>query len=221
MSMKRWIVLVCVALLAASLTVAIGEDKKKDTNEDQSSDGTSFNLYYATYMAKAGRIEVVASSYGSSYEEADKFFMLQVAVGVIGKFGKELDFTDKSFTLLDPAGNLYSMAPPTALANELDLLEYADELQNSDPLQLGKDFVNLERVNSDFYATQENIAWANVHLNYDSYFSDVIFFPKPTSGFDGVFTLNVLTPGMEEMVTVRFKVPEPKEKKKDTEEKKG
>ena len=50
------------------------------------------------------------------------------AVGVIGKFGKELDFSDKSFTLLDPAGNLYSMAPPSALVNEIDLLAVGDIL---------------------------------------------------------------------------------------------
>jgi len=208
MSMKRWIVLVCVAVLAASLTVAIGEDKKKDDG----SDGTSFDLAYATYMEKVGRIEVVVSSYGASFEEANDHFMLQVAVGVIGKFGKELDFTDESFTLLDPAGNLYSMAPPSALVNEIDLLNFADEIQKSEPLQLGKDFANLEQVNSDFYATQEEVAWADVHLNYDNYFSDVVFFPKPKSGFNGVFTLNVLTAGMEEPVMVRFKVPEPKQK---------
>jgi len=206
--MKRWIILVCVALLAASLTVAIGGDKKKD----KGSDATSFDLAYATYMEKAGRIEVVVSSYGASFEEANDHFMLQVAVGVIGKFGKELDFTDESFTLLDPAGNLYSMAPPSALVKEIELVSYAEQLEKSQPLQLGKDFANLEQVNSDFYATREEVAWADVHLNYDSYFSDVVFFPKPKSGFEGVFTLNVLTAGMEEPVMVRFKVPEPKQK---------
>ena len=208
MSMKRWIVLVCVALLAASLTVAIGGEKKKDKGSDE----TSFDLAYATYMEKAGRIEVVVSSYGASFEEANDHFMLQVAVGVIGKFGKELDFTDESFTLLDPAGNLYSMAPPSALVKEIELVSYAEQLEKSQPLQLGKDFANLEQVNSDFYATREEVAWADVHLNYDSYFSDVVFFPKPKSGFEGVFTLNVLTAGMEEPVMVRFKVPEPKQK---------
>jgi len=208
MSMKRWFILVCVALLAASLTVAIGGDKKKDNGSDE----TSFDLAYATYMEKAGRIEVVVSSYGASFEEANDHFMLQVAVGVIGKFGKELDFTDESFTLLDPAGNLYSMAPPPALAKEIELVSYAEQLEKSQPLQLGKDFANLEQVNSDFYATREEVAWADVHLNYDSYFSDVVFFPKPKSGFEGVFTLNVLTAGMEEPVMVRFKVPEPKQK---------
>jgi hypothetical protein len=79
-------------------------------------------------------------------------------------------------------------------------------------MQLGKDFFNLNRVDSDFYATKEDLKWADVHLNYDTYFTDVVFFPKPKSGFDGVFTLNVLTEGMDP-VMVRFKVPEPKHKK--------
>jgi hypothetical protein len=211
MSMKRWIVVAWMVVLAVGLALAAGDDKKKKKHEND--DGTSENIFYATYQQKAGPIAAVVGSYGASFEEANENFMLQIAVGLTGDAKKELDFSDKSFTLLDSDGNLYAMTTPTAMSKEVELLDYADEMQHSEPLQLGKEFDNLERINSSFYATKEDLQWASVHLKYSSYFEDVVFFPKPKSGFDGVLTLNVLTAGMAGPVEVHFRVPEPKKSK--------
>lgn len=210
--MRTWLV---VGWMAASAATSWAEgDKKKEQGADQPKPDTSYNLAYATYSDKAGRVEVIVSSYGASFEETAKFFMLQVAVGIIGKFGAELDFSDKSFTLLDSQGNLYSMAPAEELAQQQKLLDYASEMQRNEPIQTDRNFTNLARVGSDFYA-ENGMKWTDVHLNYDSYFSDILFFPAPKSGFVGVFTLNVLTQGMEQPVEVRFEFPPVKDKKKD------
>lgn len=216
-TMRTWLVVVCMA--ASAVTSWAQEDKKKD-GADQPKSATSFNLAYATYSEKVGRVEVIVSSYGASFEESSKFFMLQVAVGVIGKFGAELDFSDKSFTLLDSQGNLYAMAPAEELSQQEKLLDYAEEMQRNEPIQTDRNFTNLAAVESNFYA-EDGMRWTDVHVGYDSYFSDVLFFPKPAAGFVGVFTLNVLTKGMEQPVEVRFEFPAVKDKDKNKGEKTG
>ena len=204
MSMRKWIVAVCIAVL----TVPAGaQEQAPDAPETK----TSYDLGYATYSEKVNRVEVIVSSYGASFEESEKFFMLQVAVAAIG-IGDELQFSDKSFTLLDPQGNLYAMAPAEELAREETLLNFAAGIERNQPLQTDKNFANLKRVESDFYA-EDNLRWTTVNINYDGYFEDVLFFPHPKSGFDGVFTLNVLTEKMKAPVMVRFKLPPVKEKK--------
>jgi len=204
MSMRYCIAVACVAALAVT---ASAQDKGADPSEVK----TSNDLGYATYSEKVERVEVIVSSYGASFEESEKFFMLQVAVAAIG-VGDALQFSDESFTLVDPQGNLYAMAPAEELAGEPKLLEFATEIQRNQPLQTDKHFANLKRVQSDFYV-EDDLRWTTVNINYDEYFEDVVFFPQPESGFDGVFTLNVLTKGMKP-VEVRFKLPPTKHHKK-------
>ncbi len=156
MSMRKWIVSACVAVLAASASAQGPERPEIETSRD---------LGYATYSETVDRVEIIVSSYGASFEESEKFFMLQVAVAAIGS-GEELQFSDKSFTLLDPQGNLYAMAPAEELAGEETLLNFATGIERTQPLQTDKNFANLKKVGSDFYA-EDNLRWTTVNINYD------------------------------------------------------
>jgi hypothetical protein len=45
------------------------------------------------------------------------------------------------------------------------------------------------------------------HLDRDTYLTDMLFFPNPSEGLGDVLTLQLLTPGMDEAVELRFEVP--------------
>jgi hypothetical protein len=212
MTLKKGLVLVC----ASALLVAPGlaEDKKKKDKPD-----TSKEIYYATYSEKAGRITVVVSSYLMALESAEKFVPLRVAVGVWGK-GPELAIGIDSFLLFDAKGDMYSTAATQEIGTLTSLIRQTEEMARQHPLQTGNAFTNYHRVRSNLY-TAEGVGDRYVYVDRETYFEDIIWFPLPTNGLEGVLKLQMETEGMEGPVEVRFQVPKMGGKKKHEEAQEG
>jgi len=208
MTGKRLLILVC----AVAVVVAFGAGAKKN-KKNKAASPTSKNIAYAEYGEQLGRVALIVGSYAASFQEADKHFALQVAVGV-NKVGPELEIDAKAFVLIDPDGNAYAMSLPAQIEEESALIGFTQQLNKEQPLVTDDFFTNLARTGSNFYGLGGQLTWTKVSLSYDSYFEDVIFFPKPTSGFDGVFTLHFFTPGMDGSIQVKFEIPKADETKK-------
>lgn len=203
---------ICIAACVVALLLPLGASAKKKKKGDAQS-ATSPSVSYAEYGEQLGRVKLIVGSYAASFEEADKHFALQVAVGV-NKEGKELEIDAKAFVLIDPAGNAYAMSLPQELNTEDALLGFTQQLNHEQPLVTDLFFANLQQVESNFYGLGGALDWSRVNVDYDTYFEDVIFFPKPKSGFDGVFLLHFFTPGMDGPIQVKFEIPEPKKAEK-------
>jgi hypothetical protein len=211
MTFEKGLVLVCA--LALLIAPGLAEDKKKDKPD------TSKEIYCGTYSEKAGRVTVVVGSYLTALESAEEFVPLRVAVGVWGK-GPELAIGIDSFLLFDGKGDMYSTATTHEIGSLTGLLRQTEEMARQHPLQTGNVFTNYHRVDSNLY-TAEGVGDRYVHVDRETYFEDIIWFPLPANGLEGVLTLPMETEGMEGPVEVRFQVPKMGGKKKRKEVQEG
>jgi hypothetical protein len=189
-----------VCLLATAM--AFSADEKAQEPSD-----TSKSLFFATYKETTDRVELVAGSLIAGVAEHEKYIPLQFAVGVNGK-GPELEITPARFQLIDSRGNIYNAVSEQDVAKEAGVLQYARAFNEQNPLQTAFEFsTNIQRVMSDFYPMDGGKFYVVSHLGRDSYLTDLLFFPNPGEGLADTLTLQLLTPGMDAAVELRFAVP--------------
>ncbi len=196
MTLKKLLVVACA--LGAGLVMAA---------ETQ----TSFELSYATYRQKVDRVEVVVGSQIAAIAAHEKYIPLQIAVGVSGR-GPELQIAAERFVLIDSQGNILNAVPEADIAKDPAILNYAKEFTEQNPLQTGDDFSMSNRVASNFYPLEGGDFYTITNLDRETYLEDLVFFPRPEAGLEGVLTLQLLVPGMDKPVELRFEVPEKKKK---------
>jgi len=206
MTIKKGLIAVCALVL---LFAPVSAEDKKDKSD------TSKEVAYATYGDKAGRVRVVMSSYLMGLGPEEEFLPMQVAVGVQGK-GPELAVGIDAFLLVDGKGDMYSTATTQEIGSKDSLIRQTELMVDQNRLNTGNEFTNYHRIKSNMY-TAEGTGDRYAHVDRETYFTDVIWFPRPTNGLGGVLTLRMEVEGMEGPVEVRFQVPEMGGKKKQKE----
>ena len=166
---------------------------------------TSKSLAFATYKEHVGRVKVIVGTFPAALNDGERYFPLQIAVGVRGK-GPELTLTAESFTLVDEDGVVYPMATLEEIRAEAGMIQFNEQVFRQNPLNVGGQYVNSRFVISDFYPAV-GVQIATIHLSRESYFADAIYFPRPNIGLAGVLTLRIQPSGQDEPIDVRFEVP--------------
>ena len=168
---------------------------------------TSRSLSFAVYKEARGPVTVLVGTFPAALDAEESYIPLQIAVGVRGK-NASLTVTPESFTLLDADGKRYPMAGFEELWFEDRLLRFTPAVNAAAPLVTGQQFANSVRLASSFFPVPgSGSRIERVHLERSSYFKDLIFFPRPDLGLDGVMTLRVQADGMTEPIEVRFEIP--------------
>ena len=131
-------------------------------------------------------------------------------VQVANKTKGTFEITRESFTLEDPLGKQYSMAPARELAEHYPRLDLDRRLfaQNRQFTLTGVGLYTY--VQSAFYPSSSGRALLidQVSLPPQSYMEDVVYFPIPESGLNGVpLRLLFKVKGLEEAIEVVFEVP--------------
>jgi hypothetical protein len=166
---------------------------------------TSKSLAFATYKEYVGRTNAIVGTFPAALNDGERYFPIQIAIGVRGK-GPELTFTSESFNLIDEDGVVYPVATLEEIRAEAGMLEFNEEVFKQYPLNTGSQYVNNRYVMSDFYPAA-GVQIATIHLSRESFFNDVIYFPRPNIGLAGVLTLRIQPSGQDETIDVRFEVP--------------
>jgi len=133
-----------------------------------------------------------------------------VFVQVTNRSKMTFEITRESFTLEDPLGSRYSMVPARELAENYPRLELDRRLfrQNRQFTSLGVSLYTY--VESAFYPVSgpRSLLIDKVSLPPQAYMEDVLYFPIPQSGLNGV-PLRMLfkVSGLEDPIQVVFEVP--------------
>jgi hypothetical protein len=186
--------LTTLALLAAPLATG-GSPKPSET------------FAYATYWEKRDDITVLVDTLTPSFRDDQPFIPIPVAIG-FQAYGEEITITRESFFLIDKSGTLYGAASYAEVVDGYPALLF-DRFFARGPV-VAQEFSLSRRIPSDFYPPKgDGRRIDRIHLSAYSWFSDVIYFPRPRAGLEGVLTLRVSGGGIDPPIDVRFKVPLP------------
>ena len=194
--MKRNRTILGVALVLAVLGTSAGDFGT-----------TSEKFSFATYREQQGRVTMIVDTFHASLHDADEYIPIPLAIGVRGR-GPQLVITPESFTLIDGEGKAYPAAAFGELVENYGKLTFDRTVLRQRPLVVGQQFELSLRLDSRFYpANDEGTRIPRVNLARGTWLSDVIYFPRPAGGLDGVLTLKFEGKGIGDPVLVRFEVP--------------
>jgi len=152
---------------------------------------TSHRAGHATFREEAGGLSVFAGGYPASMGARDAFVPVPVALALL-RPGASVVFTPESFTLTDAQGNRVPAAGFSEVKNGYSKLDFDRSLMQTWPVQVGQSITDRPRIPSSFYPpTGAGTRIARVELGPFTWFSDVIYFPRPSAGLGGVLTLTV------------------------------
>jgi len=156
---------------------------------------TSHRTDNATFREEVGGLSVFAGSYPASNGADDDYVPVPVAVALM-RNGASLAFTPESFTLADAEGNRVPAAGFVEVKNGYPKLAFDRSLMGTWPINVGMTIANRPRIPSNFYPpTGDGTRISRVELAPFSWFTDVIYFPRPPAGLGGVMTLTVAVNG--------------------------
>jgi hypothetical protein len=167
---------------------------------------TSERYSFSTYREETARVTVFVDGYPASMGGNDSFIPISVAIAMT-KSGKSVAFTPESFTLVDASGRAFPAAGFQELSRGYDKLNYDRSLVRSRPIVVGSYVADLREVDAGFYPpVNGGTRIPRVELGPYTWFSDILYFPRPAAGLGGVMTLKVAM-GSADPVEVRFEVP--------------
>jgi len=151
---------------------------------------------------------LVAGVEGARFIRKEAYFPLfvQVANRSRGTF----EITREAFTLEDPLGRQYSIAPAREVAENYGRLDLDRRLFQQNRQFTANGVGLMTYVRSDFYpsSARRSLLIEQVSLPPHAYMEDVIYFPIPESGLNGVpLRLLFKVKGIEEPIQVVFEVP--------------
>jgi hypothetical protein len=181
--MNRWAMFVSVPVLAGILAAPT----------------TSFRNGASTFREEAHGLSVFADGYPASLGAKDAYVPVPIAIALM-RNGASLAFTLESFTLTDAKGNRVPAAGFAEVKDGYPKLGFDRSLIRTHPLALGTTITEKPRIPSNFYPpTDARTRISRVELAPFSWFTDVVYFPRPKAGLDGVMTLSVAVTGGEPM----------------------
>ena len=158
---------------------------------------TSHRTGASTFREEDRGLSVFADGYPGSLGADDAYVPVPVAIALMTT-GASVGFTLESFTLSDAQGNRVPAASFTELRNTYPKLDLDRELIRTRPIALGMTITDRPRITSSFYPpTGDGTRISRVELAPFSWFSDVVYFPRPRAGLGGVMTLSVVAAGRE------------------------
>jgi hypothetical protein len=114
-----------------------------------------------------------------------------VAVALM-RNGTSVSFTPESFTLADAKGNRVPAAGFQEVKTGYPKLEFDRGLMRTWPISVGETIATRPRIASNFYPpTGAGTRISRVQLAPFTWFTDVVYFPRPPAGLCGVMTLTV------------------------------
>ena len=151
---------------------------------------------------------LVAGVEGARFIRKEAYFPLfvQVANRSRGTF----EITREAFTLEDPLGRQYSIAPAREVTENYGRLDLDRRLFQQNRQFTANGVGLMTYVRSDFYpsSARRSLLIEQVSLPPHAYMEDVIYFPIPESGLNGVpLRLLFKVKGIEEPIQVVFEVP--------------
>jgi hypothetical protein len=210
------------SLLAATLAAGLGGCMSLERNPNVVSP-YSDKLSAFNYKEDGSVASLVVGVDGARFIRKEAYFPLYVQVG--NKSKVTFTITREAFTLEDPLGRQYSIAPAREVAENYGRLDLDRRLfvQNRQFTATGVGLMTY--IPSDFYpsSARRSLLIEQVSLPPRGYMEDVIYFPIPESGLNGVpLRLLFKVKEIEEPIQVVFEVPRTLgilEKDKDDEEK--
>jgi hypothetical protein len=165
---------------------------------------TSETSGYATYREQANDTTLLVDTYPASRSSESAYIPIPVAVGFFGH-GATLRVSPASFVLVDSAGNRYDAAPYADIRKNYDRVRFDRELLKRRPLVVGLGFSGARRLRTNFYPAPGMLRIDTVALPSFSWFSDVIYFPRPAH-LDGVLRVEFQPEGVETPMTARIAI---------------
>jgi hypothetical protein len=148
----------------------------------------------STFSQEDRGLTVFADGYIASQGANDAYVPVAVAVALM-RTGPSIAFTTRSFTLVDAEGHAVAAEDFDEVKNHYPKLSYDRKLLRARPITLGLLVENHPRIASSFYPpTNAGTRIPRVELGPFSWFTDVIYFPRPKNGLGGVMTLSVAVP---------------------------
>jgi len=152
---------------------------------------TSHRTNNSTFREEVDGLSVFAGSYPASLGADDAYVPVPVAIALM-RTGASVVFTPESFTLADAKGNRVPAAGFVEVKNGYPKLGFDRRLLQTWPIDVGMTIASRTRIASNFYPpTGAGTRIARVELAPFSWFSDVVYFPRPPAGLGGVMTLSV------------------------------
>ena len=190
---------------------------------------TSEEFSYCTYKTTAGEFTILVYSYLASWRQTEPFFPVVVAVGrsgaprVKGETKEEKKVAEESvivgldnFTLTDSQGNLYTPASYQDITTKYKFLLDDKNMLMEMPMVTTGAFPDVAPESLAFYPVDGGGRMQGSAAELDNYtgFESSIYFPKPAAGYGGIMTLTMTNAKIGAPISVYFKIPPEKEKKK-------
>ncbi len=195
--------LAAAVALAAGLGGCASLERNPNVVSPYSDKLSAFN-----YKEEGSVAILVAGVEGARFIRKEAYFPLfvQVANRSQGTF----EITREAFTLEDPLGRQYSIAPAREVAENYGRLDLDRRLFQQNRQFTANGVGLMTFVRSDFYpsSARRSLLIEQVSLPPHAYMEDVIYFPIPESGLNGVpLRLLFKVKGIEEPIQVVFEVP--------------
>jgi hypothetical protein len=174
--------------------------------------GVSPKLGLSTYADREGRVTLVVDSYAASLREGEAYVPIRMALGIVGK-GKPVRFDAESFTLTDRNGNEVPLASYQDVQRNYDKRLADESVLRTRPMMLDSRFDALDRIDSRFFPSPagRGTRVTRVELAPGTWLQDVLYFPRPPAGTNGVMTFTIKGHGMDYPIKVKFRIHEPGE----------
>jgi hypothetical protein len=170
---------------------------------------TSYDYAFGTFRERVNGISVLVDAYPATLHEADAYIPIPIAIGV-RTGGPTIKLTTESFQLIDATGKSVAPASYEEIARDYSKRTFDASLFAERPIVLGNLFDTSIQVASRFFPPPGGATRTDrVELSGNTWFQDVLYFPKPANGMKGLMTLRVEGQGMAPM-EVKFKVPRDK-----------
>lgn len=202
--------------LAGAILTALALTGPAAMAKDEEKEGTSPEHDYYTYMESSGPITFLVYSYAAHWRWDDPYFPLQIAVGVAPlKKEKAIQLSLGDFQLIDQEGDTYDPPPYATLIKDYQHLSADQQYLNLRPINVDMLFQSYSKNVGAFYPVSGGLRLrtGEVELPAASYYVDIIYFPHPQNGLDGVLSLQLSDPSLESPIEVKFRVPPRKEHK--------
>lgn len=165
---------------------------------------TSDRFSFSTYKEETNAYVALVDGYPASLRADQAYLPVPIALGLRGGIPR-LVLTSESFELIDSRGKVYPLAGYGEVTSGYDMLSFDRSLVRTRPLVAGLKFATSHRVSSRFFPVPgRDVRIDHLELAPFTWFSDVLYFPKPDAGIGGVLTLRIKGQGLDAPIEVRF-----------------
>lgn len=162
---------------------------------------------YRTFRERAGGVTLLADTTLVAPSPSCAYVPIAIAVG-LALDAPAATVTRESFTLIDPGGNRVAAAGPMEIRRRYARVGFDASLLRAQRMTIGQQFAGRVEIESRFYGDTKGLGLVQdrVHLDPSTWFRDIVYFPRPPAGLEGILTLRIEGGGLASPVDVRFRV---------------